>query len=241
MGNSTWYLKYMQTDLFGDEPDLTHIPLTPSNSKCFIGQYFEYLTTRVFPKAIKFNSTADVTPDLNLKISKKRNVMLEVKGTKEAFLFDFTQIEKYEDIQNTQFETIYYVLFIYKIKSITDCGSIYNLVRELNSSVQGCYIVPLDVIIKMVSYMKKHEYKNWTWGDRTHYYRLSYRLTNILSIGYKEAFRDMLFILSDGKYDVTKQFKISRFMVKPGKILICPITPFPVITLSNISWKKFII
>jgi hypothetical protein len=249
MPEASWAIYYNQIDLFGAKENLYGRFLTRSNTKVIVGQFFEYLTNKLFKNSCRVNSTEDVHPDVVIWNDRKKkmdhDILIEVKASKKGYLFDYKQIQKYDELKTNDFPytkpDIYFALYSYECPQLLSLtGSVFNLLKELGNSITGCTIVPFDVIKEIIKWMPQYDYKKWAGDNRQFYYRLSSRYYNMLRICTCDSVIDTLSIMSGNSYNVTEHFKINRYKINNINLEFSRVRPFPLIVVSNNSMAKFI-
>jgi len=235
-----WMSLYNQLDLFDSCDKLmdSRIPLTSSNTKILVGQYFELLTSMIFRSAVKCTKLDRFAYDFVIwgGEKRKRDIIIEVKAANKQHMIDQRQMKHYEEIIAADFPftkpKVYYVLFCYaKGKRLTSCGSAYNLLNAaLPESVKAVAVVPFEFMKGLVSKFKINRYGKWGNGDRLNYIRLPMTIFSAIMSADVGLIRHTL-----GGYCGTEAAGYSFYKVNLPKlkVLNAEIKSFPVIFIDG--------
>jgi hypothetical protein len=227
------YPSWLQTDLFKGK--MSGLALTQHNSRVVVGQFFELLSRHL----IKGSELGDIkedeaNPDLivwnNGRVS--FDLLLEVKASMKAHLFDSAQLDFYNGLGENEFPytrpRLYYVLWCYHFKgNVSMAGSAYNLIRKLGSCVDSCFIVPLELIINLTNQLPKMSYGKWSIPGREYYYRMA-----------KGCFR----LLKTGNFPFDRdRFNIVKHDVAGFDMDFSKIRPFSIYIVSDFDWSSLLI
>lgn len=240
MRNSPFWSGSLQLDTEGNTQ--LDRELSPAIRNVIIGQYFEYMATRVFGGELMNKDEEGHFPDIvKWGAYKKRDVLLEVKASYRAPIISVQQLHDYKALEKNDFPytrpRIYYVVFLHSATLIeSQCKTVRDLIGYLSRSVDACLVLPIDAVLRLVTCNNGIVYEYGVWRGGTKYIRWSKRMDRILRLGDRSSlvdFLDLVTMRGCGKINCFKDFQIKRQLVQGLVIQRFQVNDFPVLSMRK--------
>jgi hypothetical protein len=249
--NSPYWSGSLQLDIDGNTALDNEV--SPANANVIIGQYFEYLTSRIFDGKLADKPDDAVFPDVVLwGRHKKGDILLEVKGTYRAPLMSLFQLQEYKKLEDNDFPftrpRVYYVIYLHSaIQIVPQCPTVRDLLAYLSKSIDACIVVPIDALIRLVTCNNGLVYDFGQWQARHQedtekkYVRWTKQLDKILRLGDRFALRDFLDLTTlrgCGKIDQFADYRFRQQTVSGVFVQRFKVNDFRVVSMYRADdWK----
>jgi hypothetical protein len=240
----SWLVDHQQLDLFKNK--LSGMYLTKHNSRVVVGQFFEHLTSKLINDSVLADVYEGVAnPDLIVWNGKLPfDILLEVKASMKAHLFDIHQIKYYSALQDNNFPytrpKMYYVLWCYHFnkESISMAGSALNLVKRLGNYIDACFIIPIEIVHLIIKYLPVMSYGKWSTDIRQYYYRIPRKVFDFLKAGNLRSMTNAILAISNE--DIGSKYTVTEYPIDKIHLGYSIIKPFSLFTISNMNWDTLI-
>lgn len=224
-----WLAEYYQVGLFADVKKT--VPLTNSNTRIIVGQFFELLTKNLFGGEYCSNG---LPGDIVQWRGKRGDILLEVKSSSKSHIIDMCQIEEYSDLRFPFTNpTVYYVLWFYDLVRIREkCLNSDMLIDRLATSVNAVYVLPLRVV-RWFTLSSSYDYHTqWASGKRQKYGRWGVKTYNTLREGRRSSLADAMTLFSKDRQVPpvsTDGLVLRRNVIGSASVMEVPVQRFPLV------------